>query len=267
MLLDNTTVDTAVNTVRYLFNSGTLGVNGTAAFGNVLRVDSIYGNDSTATIGGTPYKTVNKAITDSAAATSTVPLTVWVMPGVYELTSGITLPPYVCLRGMNTQTTTIQMTSVTSDTTLITMGSPSRVEDLNLLLTSSGHYTLKGIIFGGTTTTDAKIRTSTLTLNNSGASSSGTSNVYGIECTGTGTIGPNSFVSNATRGSTISVYSNGGGNKRGILISNSNVVTLRDTNVYVAAPTNTTSSTGSYVGVETNDPGNTGSIQLHTSSI
>lgn len=160
------------------------------------------------------------------------------------------------------------MTNVTADTTLITMGSPSRVEDLTLKLTSTGHHTLKGIVFGGTTTVDAKLRTSVLTVDNSGASSGGSSNVYGVECNGTGSLTPKSFSFNSVKGSTINVLSNGGGNKRGVLISNSNIVSFRDTNVYVAAPINTTSSTGSYVGIETNDSvNNLGSIQIRTSSI
>ena len=190
------------------------------------------------------------------------------MPGIYELSAGITIPPYVCLRGMNTQTTTVQMTNVTSNTTLITMGSPCRVEDLSLKLSSTGHYTLKGIVFSGTTTVDAKLRTSVLTVDNSSSSSGGTSNVYGVECSGTGSLTSASFSFNCVKGSTINVLSNGGGNKRGVLVSNSNIATFRDTNIYVAAPTSTTASSGSYVGVETNDSitGN-GSIQIRSTTI
>jgi hypothetical protein len=158
------------------------------------------------------------------------------------------------------------MTGVTANTTLITMGSNSRVEDLTLRLTSSGHYTLKGIVYGGTTTADAKLRTSVLTVDNSAASSGGTSEVYAIECSGTGTLGPASFSFNSLKGSTINVLSNGGGKKRGVLISGANVASTRDLNIYVAQPTST-ASTGSYVGVETNDPANTGSIQLRSTTI
>ena len=60
--------------------------------------------------------------------------------------------------------------------------------------------------------------------------------------------------------------SNGAGNKRGILVSNSNQVSTRDVNIFVAQP-RVTSSTGSYVGVETNDSGNTGSIQLRSTTV
>jgi hypothetical protein len=230
--------------------------------GNVLRVDSVYGNDSTASISGLPYLTVNAAV--SAAVSGS---TIWILPGTYTLTSGITVPPGVSLRGLSLQTCTIQMTGVTSNTTLLTMGENTRVEDLTLNLTSSGHYTLKGIVFGGTTSTTAKLRTCVLTVNNSTASDIGTSNVYGVECSGTGGLNSASFSFNCLKGSTINVKSNGNGDKRGILISNSNVVTTRDLNVYVAAPPGPTGFTGSYVGVVTNDTGGTGSIQMRSTTV
>jgi Major tropism determinant N-terminal domain len=232
--------------------------------GKVARVDSVNGYPSNiASIGGLPFLRVEDAV---AAIGSMTGVTIWVLPGTYTLPSGIILPPQTALRGLNVQTCIIQMTNVTQDTTLLTMGSPSRVEDLTLRLTSQGHYTLKGIVFGETTATDGKLRTCVLTVDNSSASSGGTSNVYGIECNGSGTLGPGSFSFNALKGSTINVYSNGGGNKRGVLVSASNVVSTRDLNVYVAKPTDT-ASLGSYVGVETNDPSSLGSIQLRSTTI
>jgi hypothetical protein len=159
------------------------------------------------------------------------------------------------------------MLSVTANTTLVTMGSGSRLEDVTMKLTSSGHYTLKGIVFGGTTTADAKLRVCVVTVDNSAASSGGTSIVTGIECNGTGTLGPGSFSFNSLKGSTVNVYSNGNGPKRGILVSNTNIVTTRDMNVYVAQPREPLASTGSYIGVETADVSNTGSIQLRTTTV
>jgi hypothetical protein len=230
--------------------------------GKVLRVDSVYGNDSTASPGGSPYLTVNAAV---SAATSGN--TVWVLPGTYNLTSPITIPSGVCIRGLNIQTCTLQMLGVTANTNLITMGDNTRIEDLTLKLTSSDHYTLRGVYYTGGTSVTSKVRTCVITVDNSAASGGGTSNVYGIECAGTGTLGAASFSFNGIKGSTINVYSNGGGNKRGILISNTNILTTRDTNIYVAQPTTPITSTGSYVGVETADSNNTGSIQLRSTTI
>jgi len=233
--------------------------------GNVLRVDSIYGNDSTASIGGKPYLTVNAAVTAAVSGT-----TIWIMPGTYTLTSGITIPNGSSLRGMSTQTCTIQMINVTSDTTLITMGENTRIEDLTLNLTSNEHHTLKGIVFSGNTNVTAKLRTCVLNVNNSTAPNFGNSNVYGVEANGTGTLGTSSFSFNSLKGSTINVKSNGGGTKRGIYISNACVVTTRDLNVYVADPTYTgatgpTGAAGSYFGAETSYTG--AQIQFRSTTV
>lgn len=234
-----------------------------AELGNTLRVDTVYGNDATATIGGGAYKTINAAI---AAIGSGTGYTIWVFPGTYNLPSGgITIPAGNALRGISLQTTTLQILNATTDTTLLTMGENCRVEDFTIKLTSAGHYMLKGVVFGGTTTATSKLRTCVLTVDNSLASTGGTSNVYGVDCTGSITSSVSSFSFNCIKGSTINVYSNGGGTKRGILVSGGNVMSTRDTNIYVAAP-NSVSSTGSYVGVETND-GTTGSIQMRSTTI
>jgi len=233
--------------------------------GNVLVVDGVNGNDSTASVGGLPYKTVNAAV---SAATANSNQVIWILPGIYNLTSGLVMPDGVSMRGISLQSCVIQMTNVTADTTLLTMGSNSRIEDLALSLTSTGHYTLIGIAFTGTTTQTTKLRTCTVTVNNTGASYTGTSEVTGVKASGTGSLSPASFSFNSLKGSTISVYSNGGGNKRGILVSSSNTLTTRDLNVYVAAPTDST-STGSYVGIETNDSNASqyGSIQLRATTV
>jgi hypothetical protein len=167
---------------------------------------------------------------------------------------------------MSVQTTIIQLLNVTANTTLVTMGTQTRLEDVTLVLTSSAHWTLKGIVFPGDTTVTSKLRTAVVSVNNSTANSTGSSTVIGVECNGTGTLSTSSFSFNCIKGSTINVYSNGAGIKRGILVSNTNIVTTRDTNIYVARPTNTT-SLGSYVGVETNDPLSTGSIQLRSTTV
>jgi hypothetical protein len=213
-------------------------------------------------VNGKPFATIQSAL----GAVSSGQL-VRVLPGTYNLSAGITLPDGVAIRGATVQSSKIQLLNVTADTTLLTMSGNNRVEDLTLTLTSNGHYTLKGIVFVATTNTTSKIRTSIVNVNNSPAVYTGTSNVTGVEFAGTGNIGPASFSFNTIKGSTINVYSNGMGKTRGILVSNSNVVATRDTNVYVAQPPSTASA-GSYVGVEVNDPtNNLGAIQLRSTSI
>jgi hypothetical protein len=240
--------------------TGATGATGSTLLGNVLRVDAVNGNDSTASRGGLPYATVQAANAASQSGD-----TVWILPGTYTLTAGITITAGTSIRGLSLQTVTLQMTA-TANTTLITMGENTRLEDVRVTLSSAGHYTLTGIQFPGTTTVTAKLRTCVLTVDNSTASVGGTSTVNGILCSGTGTLGSGSFSFNCVKGSTINVYSNGGGAKRGILVSGTNIVTTRDTNVYVRQPTDT-ASTGSYVGVETADTSNTASIQLRATTV
>jgi len=243
---------------------GALGyVQGLTGLGNVLVVDQVKGDDSTASIGGLPYQTVEAAIDGTSGTTGT---TVWVMPGTYNLTHGLSLSNQIALRGLNTQTCTLQMLGVTGDTTLLKMGENCRVEDLTLKLGSTGHHGLTGIEFGGTSTQTSKLRTSVLTVDNSGASDGGSSNVTGILCSGTGAFDESTFSFNCVKGSTINVKSNGDGIKRGILVTNSNQVSVRDTNIYVAKPSVGT-LLGSYVGVESDDAGGTGSIELRSTSI
>jgi Protein of unknown function (DUF1565) len=233
--------------------------------GNFLKVDAVYGNDTLANQNSAvyPYKTI-----EAALAVATSGKTVFVYPGTYTLASGITLPSGIALRGSSVQTTKIQMIGVTANTTLVTMGENTRLEDITLLLQSDEHHTLKGLVFPGTTTVTAKLRTAVVTVDNSGAlfSDATGSTVIGVEASGTGTLGTDTFSFNCIKGCTINVLSNGHGTKRGILVSNTNIMTTRDTNVYVKAPASS-SSTGSYVGVETNDAGNTGSIQLRATTV
>ena len=146
------------------------------------------------------------------------------------------------------------------------MGENCRIEDLTITLTSSEPVNLTAIELGGTTSQTSKIRTCVINVNNSSVASASTTNVYGLVYDGSGSLNASIFSFNSIKGSTVNVYSNGAGNKRGILVSGTNQVSTRDTNVYVAAPTDLSGSTGSYVGIETNDSSGIGSIQLRTTT-
>ena len=218
--------------------------------GNVAVVDAVNGNDGTGAINGGPFLTIPAAI--AAIGLSTY-ITIWVLPGSYALSAGITIPATCSLRGMNTQAVRISWAaSVPGGTaTLLTLGENTRIEDVTLSLTSANATTsLVGISAPGTTMNTAKLRTITLAVDNSGVATGSTTTVTGILSSGTSSITPAEFSANFTRGVTISVLSNGGGNKRAILVSGPNAVSLRDTNFYVAPPTDPL-STGSYVAAET----------------
>jgi hypothetical protein len=267
----------------------------TTQLGNVARVDKIYGNDSTAYIGGLPFATVQGAITavigaGSVASPTNSNVTIWVLPGTYQFSPTgantsinpvgptgapasiypiITLPATTALRGISLQTCVLQCSNPTQNTALLQIGANCRVEDLNLTLgsaTYSGTYNLVGIYFGGTTTVSSKLRTSIINISNSAMAYTSSNNLYGIQFDGTGSLGVSTFSFNCIKGSTINVYGNGSGNKRGMIVTNTNIATLRDTNVYVAAPPTNSNFAGSYVAIETADSNNTGSIQLRSTT-
>ena len=219
--------------------------------GNIGTIDSIYGDDNIASVGGSSFRTIEAAI--NAISTNQ---TIYILPGYYNLREGIIIPDSIIISGMNAQTCIIQMLNVTSDTTLIKMKNNCILENVTLILTSNEHYTLKGVVFEGT---NGKLYNSVLNINNSPSSSNGISTVIGIECNEIGTI-------DLLKNSSINIYSNGNGNKRGILVSNSNIIKTRDINIYIVQPIST-DSMGSYVGVETADPSNSGSIHLRTTII
>jgi hypothetical protein len=259
-------------------------------------VDAVYGNDTTGYIGGLPFATINAAIAAVIGTGSlTVPqyqnVAIWVLPGTYTLsptgtnasvtTVGptgatgtyypiVSLPARTALRGVSLQVCTVQCAAPTQDTILLQMGDNCRVEDLNLVLGGSsyaGSNNLIGVYYGGTTTVTSKLRTSVLSLSNATMPYTSSNNLYGVMFDGTGTLGANTFSFNAVKGSTINVYGNGSGNKRGMIVANTNIATLRDTNIYVAQPPSANAFAGSYVGVETRDGASTGSIQLRSTTI
>jgi hypothetical protein len=236
------------------------------SLGNTLVVDAVNGNDLTGTVNGLPFATPEAAIA-YINTHSLTGVTVWIMPSTYALSAGITVPDTCSLRGLSTQTTKLTLTGSNpgGTVTMLTMGENSRVEDLTLTLTSTNATTnLVGVNTPGNSSTTSKLRTCVVTVNNNSLAYTTSTNVYGIYDNGSGTLGPTSFSFNFTRGVTVNVFSNGGGNKRAVYVGTTNDITFRDTNFYVAAPVSSL-STGSYVGVETTDAGC--SVQFRTCSI
>ena len=252
--------------LRFGSGSGSLA---SPLMGNTIVVDQVYGNDATGAVGGLPFQTVGAAVSclNALPAIPAGGITIWVLPGAYTLSAGIVVRASCSLRGLSVQTTRISWAaSVPGGTaTLLTMGENSRVEDLTLTLTSTNATTnLVGVNTPGASSTNSKLRTAVVTVNNSALAVGTTTNVYGILDDGAGTIGPASFSFNFTRGVTINVFSNGGGAKRAVLVTTANDITFRDTNFYVAAPVDA-ASTGSYVGVETTN--NDADAEFRTCSI
>ena len=227
-----------------------------ARIGNVLTVDQVYGNDSTASIGGLPYLTVDAAITAAAAGGGAY--TIWIMPGTYNLSAGITIPTTCSIRGKSTQTTTIQMTGVTSSTTLITMSTQTRIEDVALILSSATASTnLVGVYFPDGTPINCKIRGCTMSISSTAIDSS---TVYGIFADGTTANPTIQLSSNTLQRTTINVTSSTTGAVRGCYITGALQMILRDTTIFATG----TGSAIDVIGVECTNTGAYVSIQTST---
>ncbi len=194
--------------------------------GNTLFVDKIYGNDLTASAGGLPYLTLSAALAAVTAGTFSE--------------SNLIIPNNVTVRGSDAVSTVISAINVTSSTTIFTMGDSCRLEDVNIVLTSSTpNITLIGIVFPGTTTVNSQLRT--LRVNITNTTTIGAT-VYGILSNG---IGRPDTKSNSIRGTTISVSTPNAefGVSRSIFINGPNGITARDTN-FTAIGSNGTSNVG-----------------------
>jgi len=263
------------NQVKF-YPAGLLGPTGSSAQGtsssnrgNIAIVDAVYGDDSTASVGGLPFATV-----DTALAYVSYGQEVLVLPGTYNLYSSLYIPNGVTLRGSGENVSIIQFINVGYPVTFVTINDNCTIEDIAFILTSNSNNatTLIGWMFNeGTPTATSQIHRCSMTMDNSSIDASIYTEVYGVISYGSGgisggVIDHTIFTKNCISSTNITVSSNGAGIKRGIFIPTSSVLTIRDTNVLVNTPP-TSTSTGTYIGVETNDSNNLGSIQIRSSSI
>ena len=190
------------------------------SYGNVLRVDSVFGDDNIAPTNkfGYPFKTINSAISNVSATQ-----TIHILPGTYNET--IIMPANIAIRGENTQTVTIQSANSTSNTTLITMGINSRLEDVTMNIYSSNSVDLIGINFPSGTPLISKVRTTVLNVSSTGT---GTHSTIGVYSGGTSAL--TYTTSHAIRATTVNVASQGNGITRSLYVTNSNRFSARDTN-------------------------------------
>ena len=229
--------------------------------GNLLRVDSVYGND---TLGASsPYSNSFKTIT-SALSYASSGQTVQVLPGNYN--EYITIPSGVSVRGTSTQTTILGLTGVASPTKMVTMGNQTRIEDMTITLQSADNVDLTAIYFPDATPTNSKIRTCVANVTYDGPT--GTNTICGMLSDGT-SVNPQTYASSDTvRATTVNVNVPNSGctgcTVRGLYVNNSCRFSTRDTNIYTYGPTGATDSNVT-IGVETT---NTGSfVALKTSTV
>jgi hypothetical protein len=240
---------TAVNTGA-TGATGPAGPAGAGAFptGNTLTVDAVYGNDVSGAANPyvNPFLTITSALSNVSAGQ-----TVFVRPGTYN--EKLTIPASVALRGANVQTVTVQQLNTTSNTTLLTMGSNCRVEDMTFTLTSLCNVNLTGVDWPSGTPLTAKLRTMVVNVRSGGT---GSNTIVGMLSAGTSatTYSP----SDATRGITVSVDASSSGPIRGLHVTGSNWFGVRDTNI------NAIGTGSNIVGVETTNAGSYASLKHST---
>jgi len=190
------------------------------SMGNVLRVDSVYGNDTLApaNLYSYPFKTINGAISNVSPTQ-----TIHILPGTYNET--IVIPTGIAIRGENTQTVTLQSANSTSNTTLVTMGANCRLEDITMNIYSSNAVNLIGVNYPSGTSITSKLRTTVLNVSSTNAGSNST---IGIYSGGTSALGYTT--SHAIRGTSINVASQGKGLTRALYVTDSSRFGARDTN-------------------------------------
>jgi hypothetical protein len=230
-------------------NTGATGATGPIPqIGNTLIVDSVYGNNTTAAADPSryPFLTINSALSNATSGQ-----TVFVRPGTYN--EKITVPTGIALRGANTQTVTVQQLNTTSNTTLLTMGSNCRVEDMTFTLTSASNVNLTGIDWPSGTPISSKLRTMVLNVTSSGT---GANTIVGMLSSGSSATTYTG--SDATRGITVNVDASSSGIVRGLYVTGSNWFGIRDTNI------NARGSSSNIVGVETTNAGSYASLKHST---
>jgi hypothetical protein len=216
--------------------------------GKTLVVDSVYGNDVSGAANryGYPFATIAAAMSNVSSGE-----TIFVRPGTY--TESVTMSNGIALRGANTQTVTVTRTNVTSNTTLLTMGSNCRVEDITFTLTSASNVNLTGVDWPSGTPLTSKFRTAVVNVT---SSATGSNTIVGILSAASSAT--TYSASDAIRSCTVSVDASSSGVVRGLYLTGSNWFSSRDTNYNIRG-------TGSnIVGVETTDAGAYASIKHST---
>jgi hypothetical protein len=216
--------------------------------GKTLVVDSVYGSDVSGAANryGYPFATIAGAMGQVSSGE-----TIFVRPGTY--TESVTMCNGIALRGSSVQTTTVTRTNVTSNVTLLTMGSNCRVEDMTFTLTSLCNVNLTGVDWPSGTPLTSKLRTAVVNVTSGGTNSN---TIVGLLSAGSSATTYNA--SDATRSITVSVDASSSGPVRGLYVTGSNWFSSRDTNYNVRG------TGANIVGVETTNAGSYASIKHST---
>ena len=227
--------------------------------GKMLRVDSIFGNDTLAIKNqyNLPFSTISTAMYCASTQDQ-----IWVLPGTYN--EKVIFKSGVNIRGANLNSVTIQQANVTQSTILIQMTQSNRLEDVTLNLTSKvpTASTLIGVLFSSCQDT-CKLRACVLNVNNSEITANGITNLYGIYSSGHSSTF-NTSSDNIQRTS-MTVTSAGAGKACCVYNDDSNRVSMRDVNLLCTDALNAVYTNGKYYCLETANSNSI--IQIKSSSV
>ena len=146
---------------------------GLKLIGNTLTVDAVYGTDTDASFNkySVSFKTIAAALASAQAGQLVV-----INAGTYNET--LTIPDNVSVSGTGAQCVIIQKRNVSANTTLITVGTNCRLENITANLDSSGNYELVGVDFPSGTSITTKIRNSIWNITSTAAT--GSSSTIGV---------------------------------------------------------------------------------------
>jgi hypothetical protein len=235
-------------------------VQANASFGKILRVDSIYGNDTTALTNqySYPFSTISVAMYCASTQDQ-----IWLLPGSYN--EKVIFKTGVNMRGVNINSVIIAQSNVTVPTTLVTFTQSNRLEDVTLNLTSKTPLAsnLIGVSFSSCQDT-CKLRTMVVNVNNSGITANSIPTyVYGVYSSGHSSTFYNAN-ENMQR-TAMTVTSAGAGKACCIYNDDSNRFSARDVNLFCTDALNPLYTGGTYYGAETNN--SNAIIQIKSSSV
>lgn len=210
---------------------------------NTIVVNQAAGNDATATagLGSVPTQTIGRAMQLANGLAGGAQVVVF--PGTYA--EAVVMPDNTRLQPMLDNSVTVSQSGATGPTDILTLGNNCSVWDLNLTATVTGHFQLRGAVFG--TSTGSKIQQVSISLDNSAAGPGGTSNVYGVHNSGPGST---AMLGAMMRQCNVSVNGSGAGNKRAHLNDGAGLTTLIDSTLYATRGAGAT-PTGTYYALET----------------
>lgn len=198
-------------------------------WGNTVFVDSINGSDATGARNGPPFLTVQAALAVAVSGDTVV-----VLPGTYNLTSGLVMVAGVAMRGLTHNTTILQMLGVVAPVTLVTMAEDTELQSITFRATSAAHVAITGVLFPALTGGTAHLYDCDVEIDNSGAGV-GSSDVIGVRATGTASPLGDVFPLTSSR---VIVRSVSAGKKRGVLVDTAaHIFSVLETILYITGGT------------------------------